>query len=131
GVPVACWVQHQGASVLPKRAFDAHKGTQGHLLIIGGGYGMGGAALLAAEAALRAGAGKITVLTMAEHVPAFLARQPELMVRGVAEGECIKEWLAQADAVMIGSGLGLTSWGKSLWRKQLIRQSHCCVTQMR
>lgn len=119
GVPVACWVQQQCASFLPKRAFDAHKGTQGHLLIIGGGYGMGGAALLAAEAALRAGAGKITVLTMAEHVPAFLARQPELMVRGVAEGECIKEWLAQADAVMIGSGLGLTSWGKSLWQQAI------------
>lgn len=117
--PLAYWVQQQQGAFLPKRPVDAHKGTQGHLLIIGGGAGMGGAALLAAEAALRAGAGKITVLTMAEHVPAFLARQPELMVRGVASGECIKGWLAQADAVMIGSGLGLTPWGKSLWHQAI------------
>lgn len=118
-IPAAQWVVQQQESFLPRRPTYAHKGTQGHLLIIGGGHGMGGAALLAAEAALRAGVGKITVLTVAEHVGAFLARQPELMVRGVAEGECIKEWLEQADAVMIGSGLGLTPWGKSLWQQAI------------
>jgi len=115
----ALWVEQQQAAFLPPRATFAHKGTQGHLLVIAGGEGMGGAALLAAEAALRAGAGKVTVLTMAAHVGAFLARQPALMVRGVKEGECIKDWLAQADAVMIGSGLGLTQWGKLLWQQAI------------
>ncbi len=48
-------------SQLLKRQPDCNKGNFGHVLIIGGDFGMGGAVIMAAEAAYRAGAGKVTV----------------------------------------------------------------------
>ncbi|PJA42089.1 MAG: bifunctional ADP-dependent NAD(P)H-hydrate dehydratase/NAD(P)H-hydrate epimerase, partial [Lysobacterales bacterium CG_4_9_14_3_um_filter_62_6] len=53
----------QIATALPRRPRDAHKGRFGHALILGGDQGIGGAALLAAEAALRSGAGRVSVAT--------------------------------------------------------------------
>ena len=41
---------------MPRRAIDSHKGDFGHVLVIGGDYGLGGAVRMAAEAALRVGA---------------------------------------------------------------------------
>ncbi len=55
---------------LPARPFNAHKGQFGHVLIVGGDRGTGGAVLLGAEAALRCGAGLVSVATRPEHVPA-------------------------------------------------------------
>ena len=66
---------------LPRPA-AAHKGIFGRVLVVAGGVGMGGAGLLAAEAALRAGAGAVTLATAPAHVAPALARCPELMVRG-------------------------------------------------
>ncbi|HUS23362.1 MAG TPA: NAD(P)H-hydrate epimerase, partial [Candidatus Binatia bacterium] len=48
---------------LPQRARGAHKGSNGHVLVVGGGQGMAGAALLAGRGALRAGAGLVTIAT--------------------------------------------------------------------
>ncbi len=56
------------ARVLPLRARTAHKGQFGHVLIIGGNHGMGGASLLAGEAALRAGAGLVSVATRSDNI---------------------------------------------------------------
>ena len=50
---------------------------------IGGGIGMAGAARMAGEAALRAGAGLVTVATRTENVAAIVGARPELMCRGV------------------------------------------------
>src|SRR5690625_7540976 len=86
-MPKAVRVVAQHSPFLPPRPIHSHKGSQGHLLVVGGDQGMGGAALLAASAALHAGAGKVTVLTRNTHLNGFLARQPELMVHGVADGE--------------------------------------------
>ncbi|MEP9827893.1 NAD(P)H-hydrate dehydratase, partial [Staphylococcus aureus] len=69
-------------SALPRlapRARSAHKGSFGHVLVIGGDRGFGGAALLAAESALRSGAGLVTLATRPEHVAASLTRLPEVM----------------------------------------------------
>ena len=60
------------AEGLPLRSSTAHKGHFGHVLVIGGNRGMGGAALLAAGAALRSGAGLVSLATRSEHVTAAL-----------------------------------------------------------
>jgi len=60
----------------PPRHRDAHKGDFGHVMVIGGDTGLGGAAAMAAEAALRTGAGLVSVATRPEHVSAILARRP-------------------------------------------------------
>lgn len=112
-------VMAQQDSFLSERPVHSHKGSQGHLLVVGGDNGMGGAALLAASAALHAGAGKITVLTRAEHISGFLARQPELMVVAVNQGDDISSWLSQADAVVLGPGLGRKGWGQYLFERTI------------
>ncbi|MEM8564158.1 MAG: NAD(P)H-hydrate epimerase, partial [Pseudomonadota bacterium] len=61
---------------LPVRFATAHKGSYGTVLVVGGDSGMGGAVALAAEAALRCGAGLVKVATQAEHVGAIMARTP-------------------------------------------------------
>ena len=98
---------------LPRRTRDAHKGLAGHVVIIGGGVGMPGAARLAGEAALRAGAGRVTVLCAAESAVAIAAGCPELMVRALdAAGTLPVEVVASASVLAIGPGLGQGVWGR-------------------
>lgn len=99
---------------LPLRAVNAHKGDCGHVLVIGGDYGMGGAVRLAAEAALRLGAGKVTVATRPEHV-SIVADCPELMCHQVTVAEDLTPLLDLASVVVVGPGLGQTDWSKMLW----------------
>ena len=102
-----------------QRLPSAHKNRFGHVLVIGGDYGMGGAALLAGEAALRTGAGLVSVATRPEHCAAILARRPELMVRGVSEGEGVGDLLAVCTVIAIGPGLGQGDWGARLLEQAL------------
>jgi len=99
---------------LRPRARDSHKGDHGHVLCVGGDSGSGGAIVLCAQAALRGGAGLVSVATRAEHVAALLARQPEAMVHGVDSGEAFAPLLRRADVVAIGPGLGQGEWGRAL-----------------
>ena len=62
-----------------------HKGNHGHVLCIGGDHGSGGAIVLCAEAALRSGAGLVSVATRSEHVPALLGARPEAMTHAVED----------------------------------------------
>ncbi|MEH6564990.1 MAG: NAD(P)H-hydrate dehydratase [Halopseudomonas sp.] len=105
---------HNWADTLPARNKAAHKGTFGHLLLVGGGHGSGGAIMLAAEAAMHSGAGKISVATRAEHVAPLLSRCPELMVRAVDSPADLQPLLDQADAIVVGPGLGRDHWAQSL-----------------
>jgi NAD(P)H-hydrate epimerase len=66
---------------LPARAWNAHKGSFGHVAIRAGSLGMSGAAVLAALGALRVGAGLVTILTDAEVRAEIAAQVPEAMVR--------------------------------------------------
>ncbi len=68
--------EHTVAQLLPRRRRTTHKGQQGSVLIIGGGIGMAGAARMAGEAALRAGAGLVTVATWPENVASITASRP-------------------------------------------------------
>ncbi|MDH5834033.1 NAD(P)H-hydrate dehydratase [Luteimonas kalidii] len=96
---------------IPLRARDAHKGDSGHVLCIGGDTGKGGAVLLAADAALRCGAGLVSVATRPGHVPALLARRPEAMGHGLDDAGALAPLLERADVVAVGPGLGQEAWG--------------------
>ncbi|MDF3935427.1 NAD(P)H-hydrate dehydratase [Pseudomonas citronellolis] len=99
---------------LAARAKAAHKGLFGHLLVVGGDHGMGGAGLLAGEAALRSGAGLVSLVTRAAHVPAALARYPELMVRGVSSSAEVLRAAERASVLVVGPGIGRNAWGRCL-----------------
>lgn len=98
----------------PARRRGAHKGDSGYLLCIGGDAGTGGAVMLAAEAALRCGAGLVGIATQPAHVAAALARRPEVMARGVDGAGALRPLLERADLVAIGPGLGQSAWGSAL-----------------
>ncbi|QHS09613.1 NAD(P)H-hydrate dehydratase [Sinimarinibacterium sp. NLF-5-8] len=106
-------------TVLPSRARDAYKNRHGHVLVVGGNHGMMGAALLCARAALRAGAGLVSVATRPEHVAAMTAAQPELMVHGIVDGTELAALCARASHVALGPGLGQDAWARSAWTQVL------------
>lgn len=99
---------------LAQRPRTAHKGQLGHLLVVGGDKGLGGAALLSAESALRSGAGLVSLATRPEHVPASLARLPEVMCAGVSSANQLLALADKADVLVAGPGLGQAAWGRSL-----------------
>lgn len=102
------------AHLLPRRRRTTHKGQQGSVLVIGGGIGMAGAARMAGEAALRAGAGLVTVATWPENVASITASRPELMCRGVESASDLAGLIERADVLAIGPGLGQGQWGRGL-----------------
>lgn len=104
---------------LPGRPADGHKGRYGHVMVIGGDSGFGGAALMAAEAALRTGAGLVSVATRPEHVPAILARCPEVMAAGVISGQELEPLLDRPGVLVVGPGLGRSPWSEQLLQKAL------------
>lgn len=103
------------SETLPPRKRYANKGDYGHVLVIGGEHGMAGAARLAGEAALRAGAGLVSIATRAEHVFALNAARPELMVRAVDGPQALASMLERASVLALGPGLGQAAWGHALW----------------
>ncbi len=115
----ADWPKAQG--LLPQRRASAHKGDCGRVLIIGGAPSMTGAARLAGEAALRTGAGLVTVATHPQHAAMLNLARPELMVHAVADPSALDPVVAQADVVAIGPGLGQGVWGATLFGDLLDR----------
>jgi hydroxyethylthiazole kinase-like uncharacterized protein yjeF len=106
--------EHAVARLLPRRRRTTHKGQQGSVLVIGGGIGMAGAARMAGEAALRAGAGLVTVATWPENVASITAGRPELMCRGVEGASDLSSLLERADVIAVGPGLGQSEWARGL-----------------
>ncbi|MCZ6855745.1 MAG: NAD(P)H-hydrate dehydratase [Gammaproteobacteria bacterium] len=101
----------------PRRDPNVYKQALGHAVVVGGDYSMGGAPLMAAETALRMGAGMVSVITRVEHRPAILARRPELMVVDSNDyGSCV-ELLEKASVVIVGPGLGRSEWGHALLKE--------------
>lgn len=98
-----------GLTIRPR---DSHKGRFGHVLVIGGGEGMPGAARLAGEAALRAGAGRVTAWVAPESATAVAAGCPELMVRSLGAAAASSALLESADVIAIGPGLGRSEWSR-------------------
>jgi ADP-dependent NAD(P)H-hydrate dehydratase / NAD(P)H-hydrate epimerase len=120
-------VSSQLGDWLPRRPRDAHKGRFGHVLVIGGEQGMGGAARLAGEAALRAGAGLASVATRPAHVAAILAARPELMCHAIDGPDALAPLLARATVVAVGPGLGRSAWARGLLEATLQSRLPCVL----
>ena len=105
--------------MLPRRRRDAHKGSYGHVLVAGGDRGMGGAALMAAEAAGRCGAGLVSAATRPEYTAAFASRRPEVMAHGINSGLELQPLLSRATVIAIGPGLGQAPWAEQLLQQVL------------
>jgi len=99
---------------LPERKVDAHKGDFGHVLVVGGNQGYGGAPLMAARMAARSGAGLVGVVTQPDNVQAMIASQPELMAVGVVSGQEILPFLQKPSVLVVGPGLGQSAWSEQL-----------------
>ena len=100
---------------LSPRARDAHKGDFGPMLLVGGDAGHSGAILLAAETALRCGAG-VTTAACAEITAATLwLHRPELMALAIRQRADLMPSLQRARVVVVGPGLGLGPWAHMLW----------------
>lgn len=124
--PVAELLDLDDAPRLPGRLRNAHKGQFGHVLVLGGDHGMGGAARLCAEAALRCGPGLVSVGTRADHVAALLAARPECMPAAVEAVEDLQPLLERASVLAVGPGLGQDDWGRALLQAAL-RSGKPCV----
>lgn len=88
--------------ILHPRPADGHKGTFGHALLVAGNVGMAGAAILAAEACLRSGVGKLSVRTVEANRPILQMAVPEAIL-------ALSSDAAEYDAMGIGPGLGRQS----------------------
>ncbi len=114
-----CWTQSRLPDLLPPRRANSHKGDSGHVLCVGGNHGSGGAIAMAAEAALRAGAGLLSIGTRQDHVGPLLARLPEAMTHALEDGAALPALLAKAKVVAIGPGLGQDEWARALYARVL------------
>ena len=103
------WVR----DTVPPIPADAHKGVRGRLMIIGGGHGMTGAALLAARAAMRSGIGLVRLVVPREALPIVQAAEPQALAATWPVDDGAREVMraaleSWADVVLIGPGLGNT-----------------------
>ncbi len=105
---------------IAKRHRCAHKGSHGHVLVIGGEVGYSGAIKLAAEAALRVGAGLVSIATRPVHAELINIARPELMCHGVESASELLPLLNKATVVVIGPGLGQSGWAKDLLQSVLL-----------
>lgn len=100
---------------LKPRLRDWHKGLSGHVLVIGGDLGFSGAPRMAAEAALRVGAGLVSVATRSENALMMNVACPEIMCHSVATPSDLTPLIERADVIVLGPGLQQSTWGKELW----------------
>ncbi len=108
---------------LPKRSRDWHKGLSGHVLIVGGDVGMSGACQLAAMAALRVGAGLVSVAMHPKCAKRISGFMPEVMCHGIDDMAKLQSLLAKATVIVIGPGLGQSDWSHEIWQ-EIMKQPH-------
>jgi hydroxyethylthiazole kinase-like uncharacterized protein yjeF len=102
---------------LPARALDSHKGLFGKVVAIGGASGMTGAAILAARAALKSGAGSVYVVLLTGNPPAVDFIQPELMLHDATTQ------LPYATVRIVGCGMGCDAVARNFLQDSLQSQS--------
>lgn len=107
--------------IAPRRK-NSHKGMYGHVLVIGGGQGMPGAVCLAAMAAFKVGAGRVTVATLPEHITAILPLLPEAMIYPIDNSDALLSLLEDATIGVIGPGLGESEWANALFQAAIAAQ---------
>lgn len=113
--PVTLTVSRDVAALLPKRATEGHKGDFGHALVMAGSNGKAGAAYLCGKAALRTGAGLVTIVSPQKAQIAVASYGPEIMTEPVAgnpdffSAEALtrlRELVKDKSVVAIGPGIG-------------------------
>jgi len=120
--------------VFPPRTRAAHKGVSGRVAIVAGSTGLTGAAALAANAAVRAGAGLVTLGVAASLYPLLAIKLTEAMTKplpetesgvvGLAAAESIEELASFCDVLAIGPGLGRADDTQEMVRK-IVREAKC------
>ena len=140
GIPANAW-ERVGSSArrasnfdvvewLPKRSATTHKGLAGRVAIVAGGPGTFGAALLAAQGALRAGAGLVTHIGYRPTIEALQSRVVEAMTRCLeppGAQQQLAELLSKANSIVLGPGLGTGAESGELVRTTLQHASHPVV----
>ena len=137
GVPQILYLQEKPSSLrlelasllyrLPARLPTAHKGSCGHVLVIGGAEGMGGAAVMAATAAARVGAGLVSIASASETIGLQALNQPELMCRQAKDQAELETLIQRASVLVIGPGLGQSEWSSLALRLALETGKPCAV----
>ncbi len=102
-------------SSIPQRKNDANKGDFGHILIVGGDDGMAGAVVMAAEAAYRTGAGRVTILTHEKHFSALISRLPSAMTASANSIADLQKIIQGKTVIAVGPGLGKSAWSKKMF----------------
>ncbi|SBS33131.1 Bifunctional NAD(P)H-hydrate repair enzyme Nnr [Marinomonas aquimarina] len=100
-----------------QRRLNSHKGTYGHVTVIGGDHGFGGAAIMASEAAAKAGAGTVSLLTQETHLMAALVRNPNVMAVSAELADIRATLRGEQSVLVVGPGLGRSAWSKSVWQQ--------------
>jgi NAD(P)H-hydrate epimerase len=112
---------------LAPRKRNSHKGTFGHVLVVGGAAGMAGAVRLAGEAALRTGAGLVSIATDPAHASYLNLNRPELMVSGVGNEAELGGLIDKASVLAVGPGLGTDSWAVGMFNACISNDSPLVV----
>src|SRR5207248_122786 len=120
GVPAATYdgvvpiahrlMEHELRALMRPRSRNANKGDFGRVLVVGGGRGMPGAVHLCGEAALRAGAGLVTLATHPSHAATVNVARPELLVYGARGARDLKPLIERASVIALGPGLSQEPW---------------------
>ena len=100
--------------VIVERPRHSHKGDYGRLLLLGGTYPYGGAIIMSAIAAVKSGAGLVTVSTDKENIPALHSHLPEAMAFSIKDKALLKEQLEKAEVILLGPGLREDAFGEEL-----------------
>ena len=103
--------------VIIERSCISHKGDYGRLLLLGGTYPYGGAIIMTALAAVKSGAGLVTVGTDRENISALHSHLPEAMAFALQDQQLLKEQLEKAEVVLLGPGLGDDAFGEDLVKR--------------
>ena len=119
-------LQEDIAPMMKHRNAFAHKGTMGHALLVAGSYGMAGAAVLAARACMRSGAGKLTVHTPRRNISILQTTIPEAIIHADREETIFSEAVPTEDlqAVAVGPGIG-TSEQTAIAMIAQLRRAQC------
>ena len=111
GLDIRLWANapRQWRAHLPRRTASSHKYTQGHALVLGGGRSSSGAARMAARAALRAGAGAVTVLCPDDALAVYAAQLSAVMVAPFVDEAQFAQQLVdpRRTAILLGPGAGV------------------------
>lgn len=131
GIPIAStpaaslWTRSDLSALIAPRCEDAHKGSNGHLLVVGGAPGKTGAAVLAGRAAFRAGAGVVTIGARADARAALEEKVIELMTVPLpdrADRSAVESLCEGKRAVVLGPGMGLDALGRA-WARAFARHA--------